>query len=232
MAVARMLFSREPHVDELEEHLRPAFVVSGECAGDETSPPCDGMEYLRRVRKEAQQLPRVVRAAAIDPGLLSTKLDGGGATFDALPPPPRSLRTDPAWDREVLDGFESTRIRLQGMAVTSHALPLPRAADTNGWEAFCLGRAGGRGATGAGHEHRGNPPLLSTVASLDQCIAFTVLQVEIATAGAISSASALRAARAAVTTGRAGWQVMHARLERERGPSPQLACWIYALLAR
>ena len=67
----RMLYSREARADELEEEiLRPVFAVSGECAGDETSPPCDGMEYLRRVRKEAGQLPGVVRAATIDPGRL------------------------------------------------------------------------------------------------------------------------------------------------------------------
>ena len=171
----RMLYSREARADELEEEiLRPVFAVSGECAGDETSPPCDGMEYLRRVRKEAGQLPGVVRAATIDPGRPGTEREGVCARFDALPPPPRSLRTDPAWDREVIAAFERTRLRVQRAAAVprSPAPALPHAADTNGWEAFCLGKSSS--ASGAGHP--GNPPLVSTVASLDQCAAAAVLQ--------------------------------------------------------
>ena len=45
---------------------RPAFLVTDGEPGDESVPPGDGLEYLRRVRRQEQGLPTVLRAQ-IDP---------------------------------------------------------------------------------------------------------------------------------------------------------------------
>eukprot|EP00965_Chrysotila_dentata_P002607 85126-Pleurochrysis_carterae.AAC.2 len=51
--------------DDVEASFqRPAFAVDGE-PQDEDAPPCDGLEYLRRVRKEASSLPQIVRKTAV-----------------------------------------------------------------------------------------------------------------------------------------------------------------------
>ena len=50
--------------DEGDQILRPAFAVSGEPT-NEHAPPCDGFEYLRRVRKESNAMPAIVRARVI-----------------------------------------------------------------------------------------------------------------------------------------------------------------------
>lgn len=57
--MATVLFKRGPAAqndadddDAGDQILRPAFAVSGEPT-NEHAPPCDGFEYLRRVRKES-----------------------------------------------------------------------------------------------------------------------------------------------------------------------------------
>ena len=68
--MANILFKRgaaqsDDADDEGDQILRPAFAVSGEPT-NEHAPPCDGFEYLRRVRKESNAMPAIVRAR-VDP---------------------------------------------------------------------------------------------------------------------------------------------------------------------
>ena len=102
--------------DEEETFMRPALAVHGDPV-DEDSPPCDGLEYLRRVRKEATALPAIV-TAKIEPVALRKRR------------PARSVGITPA-----LRSTGSFRA-LRCPALPSNVAPLPllqarlRAAET------------------------------------------------------------------------------------------------------
>ena len=165
--MARVLFQR-PKDDDGDPEQRIAFAIAGDPT-DEDAPPCDGLEYLRRVRKEAQQLPTVVAATRPDSEHAGPSRGSARALpLEPLARPPRALKPDAAWEQRVLADFAA--VQLRAPAATRAGDTLPHAADASAWESFCFGR-GASDASG-----RGQPPLLSTVAALDQCQALALLQ--------------------------------------------------------
>jgi hypothetical protein len=154
--------------DESEDDLlqRPALPVSGQPT-NESTPPSDGLEYLRRVRKQANSLPTVVQAR-IEPEQMSHR-DGrsltaraapatprsnsmlaalnSAAASEPMPPPPPPLRPHFAWQQELLEEFIELRVELSHQRQRSHArsryaaTPFPEPTDAAGWAAFCLGTA-------------------------------------------------------------------------------------------
>ncbi|KAL1510642.1 hypothetical protein AB1Y20_006941 [Prymnesium parvum] len=154
--MARLYSRRE---EEEEEPLgRPALAVHGE-PSNEDSPPSDGHEYLRRVRKQALALPQVVSVPIGAPELRAADersaarlrrslLDERAAD---LPPPPPAVRPAREWQQQLLAAFAEARRSVErsslGMQAERRALPRPH--DVAGW-ALCLGL--GRGASRAGGE--------------------------------------------------------------------------------
>ena len=182
----------------------PALPIGDGEPGDESLPPEDGLEYLRRVRKQQQELPAVVRAHHIDPervGPLSKAAtqpmtpDAApkGSTLAALaavaaaspPRPPAALRPRKAWQKQLLDEFGTLREQVQRQLgnVASRGAPsasaLPDPADTLGWVHWCEGRSGSV-----------RTPSLTLLAQVDQARAIGLLRgVQLALERAASSAA-------------------------------------------
>jgi len=130
------------------EVMHQAFEVEGE-PSNEGAPPCDGTEYLRRVRKETRNLPAVIHA--------TITLKGAGQKECSLlpsdqdfPPAPHALLPCPAWEQQLLSDFAQLRCqatmassdRQASVAAGSsdRQVPvLPHPSDASSWETFCLG---------------------------------------------------------------------------------------------
>ena len=188
---------------------RPAFAVAGEPTADPRVPPSDGLEYLRRVRKEASALPAVTtRAAATSSTPPRPSPASRFALPPPLPPPSPGARPTAEWAAACAADFERLRRQLRTCRDASAppaAMRLPHAADTDAWEVFCLGsRARDDDGGGATASSAGRPPLLSTLLALDQRDAAAVLQVLVG------------------------------RLERDEsgGPTAEHGRWLFALMAR
>jgi survival of motor neuron protein-interacting protein 1 len=170
-----LLYRADDDDDELDLQ-RPALPI-GDCEvldTDNSVPPADGLEYLRRVRREARELPAVIRKPAPRSAVVE---DSPSSTL--LRPLPRAKKRwipDLSWEEEVVSDFDYLAGRLRRSVACSRvdtevlackpALPGP--ADSAAWEAFCLGSA----RTGA----PGHPPLVSLVRRLEQRAALGVLQ--------------------------------------------------------
>ena len=203
--------------DADDERLQqPAFPLGDDAeepsdAASQAAPPADGLEYLRRVRRQARQLPDVVRAEppppedgpASDPALRPTV----AALARPLPPSPAAWVPSRDWEDELLADFRALSSRLATIApgavlAAGDASPpaMPAISDAEAWQAFCVGPPadGGGGGGGGGGEW----PRLSAVCRLEQRAAVVVLQA------------------------------LHARLSRDAALSQPLARWMYALMLR
>jgi survival of motor neuron protein-interacting protein 1 len=155
---------------------RPALPIGDYDAPDTNSsaPPADGLEYLRRVRREARDLPAVIRK----PAPLCAEVEGSpcSALLRPLPRAQKKWIPEESWEEEIISEFSHLAGRLRsataggrmdtGGAASAAALPAP--ADSAAWEAFCLGSA----RTGV----PGHPPLVSLIRRLEQRAALGVLQ--------------------------------------------------------
>lgn len=138
--------------DEGDQILRPAFAVSGEPT-NEHAPPCDGFEYLRRVRKESNAMPAIVRARVDPPNPASATTGPRTDAADSpgrqpAPPEPvpqaKSLHPSREWQRRLSDDFGRLRAQLPLLRARARASgaasswpPLPqRDAD---WLVLCFG---------------------------------------------------------------------------------------------
>ncbi|KAI3952975.1 hypothetical protein MKX01_028667 [Papaver californicum] len=97
-------YENEESDDEYDSIKRPAFYVEGDPDSD-SGPPEDGLEYLRRVRFEAAQIPNV-KVAKLD----KSKLDKEQAAYmpeipDIAKCPPH-LQPSKEWDAFLADFFE------------------------------------------------------------------------------------------------------------------------------
>ena len=161
-----MIFSRsaasvDDHDDDDDDERvlqRPAFPVDDGAAGDETVPPGDGLEYLRRVRRQEQALPAVVRkeqsaasarhsdakssTVPLQPvrGSMLAALEAAAAS--TAPPAPAAVRPRLAWQQGLLAEFAALREQLQRALTrtapsTESPVQMPDVADASGWEHWC-----------------------------------------------------------------------------------------------
>ncbi|KAF0895925.1 hypothetical protein E2562_017567 [Oryza meyeriana var. granulata] len=94
--------------DDYDGILKPAFAVDGE-PDFESGEPLDGFEYLRRVRWEANQIPRV-KVANID---LSTSRNEQTPYMPEIPGIPKcspDLRASRHWEDTFITYFSETRL--------------------------------------------------------------------------------------------------------------------------
>jgi survival of motor neuron protein-interacting protein 1 len=119
-----------------------AFAVDYEI-GPEAGPPMDGLDYLRRVRWEANRCPKVVKSG-IDPRKFDTKQ----TQFAELPPEfaacPVSLAPSLAWETHFLASFEQLRQQLHKRlsrkpSSEQEAPKLPPLRNAKEWKVLCLG---------------------------------------------------------------------------------------------
>ena len=145
-----MLFRRAAADEEDDDDPlgRQALAVHGE-PSNEDSPPCDGLEYLRRVRKQANMLPAIV-TANIEPSRLRAAEERTAARLastvvddmlDSLPPPPAAVRPYRRWQLQLLHDFRAVRTRAEQCgrerATTATAVSqFPRPHDATGWALF------------------------------------------------------------------------------------------------
>lgn len=105
--------------DEYESIHRPAFKVEGE-PDFESGPPEDGLEYLRRVRWEAKQIPKVKVAK-----LNNIKVKDQSVYMPEIPDieecPPHLVPLRP-WEDEFIADFSNLRLALSHLEDTSDAV--------------------------------------------------------------------------------------------------------------
>ena len=167
--------------DESDDLLqRPALPVAGEPA-NEALPPEDGLEYLRRVRRQAGALPQVVRADAPAASPSSCAPTGDGkreatrpprsnsmlaalnAAAAARPPPqpPEALRPARSWQDALLADFGALGSQLrrrrseQPVSAAPGTHDYPDATDAPGWATWSMGTLtspSARAASAAGED--------------------------------------------------------------------------------
>ncbi len=204
---------REPAVDDsdddiVDEMQRLAFPIGrADSAYDASVPPGDGMEYLRRVREQAMQLPLVTRSPVV-PKEIPAGPEGHRAPSSAEKP---AAKSDGSNGAHVPRGLAGSLLAAAAAPVR-HESVLPQTA----WQRQVLAEFGAvrdlfsaaRPKVGTRGEEVGEvawskcAPKLSQLAAYDQRDAATLLEALV---------EALR---------------------RDGGPSPPLARWMYAVLAR
>ena len=181
-----VLFHRadDEEADDDDTLPRPALPVpDGPAVFDESIPPSDGLDYLKRVRAQAGTLPDVMRIPSEqqsqwqrdsgglrNPGSNSSHRQSLIAALEAaasapLAPPPPSLRPRAAFQEQLLADVAEVRTRvLQLLPGHKGAKPAaaswPDASDTAAWIAWSLGAASAgaasKGSSGGGDWHDGN----------------------------------------------------------------------------
>ncbi|CAI9117328.1 OLC1v1018700C1 [Oldenlandia corymbosa var. corymbosa] len=89
---------------------KPAFFVSGEPNFD-SGPPEDGLEYLRRVRWEAAQIPKV-KVAKVDKSKLNKEQTSYMPQIPDIPKCPEQLVPLKEWEHAFLTEFGNLRLAL------------------------------------------------------------------------------------------------------------------------
>ncbi|GJN06803.1 hypothetical protein PR202_ga24567 [Eleusine coracana subsp. coracana] len=93
--------------DEYEGILKPAFAVDGE-PDFESGEPLDGFEYLRRVRWEAKQFPKV-KVAKLDLNAARMEQTSYMPEIPEMPKFSPDLRASKEWEDAFLTNFSETR---------------------------------------------------------------------------------------------------------------------------
>nr|XP_010930173.1 uncharacterized protein LOC105051424 [Elaeis guineensis]XP_029122397.1 uncharacterized protein LOC105051424 [Elaeis guineensis] len=93
--------------DEYESIQRPAFVVEGEPDFD-SGPPLDGLEYLRRVRWEAAQIPKV-KVAKLNLSKVSSEQTPYMPKIPEIAKCPVNLLPSKDWENAFLANFSEIR---------------------------------------------------------------------------------------------------------------------------
>ncbi|KAK3282081.1 hypothetical protein CYMTET_10164 [Cymbomonas tetramitiformis] len=142
----------ESDSSEDNDMRQQALPVSGAPEFSE-GPPTSAEEYLRRVRWEAKQSPKVVRAD-IDPRLYEDK-----RTIyipkETCPAPP-ATQADASWTADFISDFSSLRERLVrdptwlSLKAPQHP-PLPNLRDQVAWKTLILGHSAKRADVEHGH---------------------------------------------------------------------------------
>ena len=104
-------------------------------ASAHTSPPADGFEYLKSVRRQARTIPDVV-AVQLPAQLLQPDFPSQYHTLPPLPSTPPALKGQPAWEEELLSDFRALREKLAGIS-SHHSNNFPLLNDASAWEDYC-----------------------------------------------------------------------------------------------
>ncbi|OVA11713.1 Gem-associated protein 2 [Macleaya cordata] len=96
--------------DEYDNIQRPAFFVEGDPDFD-SGPPQDGLEYLRRVRWEAAQIPKV-KVAKLDSSKLNNEQTVYMPEIPDIAKCPQHLQPSKDWEDEFLADFSELRLAL------------------------------------------------------------------------------------------------------------------------
>lgn len=162
-----------------------AFYVDdlGEAEFDLDIPPTSGNEYLRRVRQEARDCPKVV-VADLDTSAFLKQQTVKITEPSGLLPVPQSYRAPIAWQKLQVSEFADMRQKLINMKALIKQkkmkvpIPnLPQAKDAENWCRLCFGRLkmkttmpGNQASGGSSHDigEEGTPPLLHIIANMNQ----------------------------------------------------------------
>ncbi|KFK37106.1 hypothetical protein AALP_AA4G213800 [Arabis alpina] len=97
--------------DDYNSILRPAFAVDGEPDFD-SGPPEDGLEYLRRVRWEAKQIPNVRVAKIDESNYIKKEQSVYMPQIPEIPKCPEHLLPVKEWEDSLLSDFLDLRLAL------------------------------------------------------------------------------------------------------------------------
>ncbi|KAL5715142.1 hypothetical protein ACHQM5_017009 [Ranunculus cassubicifolius] len=102
---------RRSDEDEYDSIRRPAFFVEGEPDFD-SGPPQDGLEFLRRVRWEAKQIPNV-KIAKLDEGIVKREQTVYMPVIPDIAQCPEHLLPTKQWEDAFLEDFAEVRQTLR-----------------------------------------------------------------------------------------------------------------------
>ncbi|OWF55474.1 gem-associated protein 2-like [Mizuhopecten yessoensis] len=173
--------------------MQPALIIDGDGIGDEFNldiPPTSGSEYLKRVRQEAKDCPKVVVAQVDQAGFRQTVLLN---QVTSCLPAPKGFSFDLAWQRTQIANFAELRQNLARQKALRKKQPLieqknlPAGNDVEGWCRLCFGRLqppGSRPQEVVPEEvedqtHKGTLPFLSIVMAMDQSVLVKVLEYHV-----------------------------------------------------
>jgi len=161
---------------------------------DFSQPANDGMEYLRRVQKEAAQCAEVVVATKIDRSTFSKKQTVGvsSSKYKMLPAPASYLPNE-KWQMKQSRDFALLRqtfirFKTQGKKLPScsSSVEIPDTRSKDDWCKFCFGtsfyneykKKTGNPVTEEDmlDTTEGNPPLLSIISAISQPLAVDLLE--------------------------------------------------------
>uniref|UniRef100_A0A7S0WV45 Gem-associated protein 2 n=1 Tax=Pyramimonas obovata TaxID=1411642 RepID=A0A7S0WV45_9CHLO len=174
-----------------DELLPKALPIEGAPSFDD-GPPTSAEEYLRQVRWEAKQLPKVVCAKINlrqfdDNRTKYVPRAGQVKAEEESLVTPSSHFPEQEWMEAFLSDFKELREALEASdwrapRQVDQPSKLPHSRDVRAWECFCLGgKVDDAPSTEDGVEeqtasHGGNPPLVSTLATLDEVRTAALLQ--------------------------------------------------------
>ncbi|KAK7270050.1 hypothetical protein RIF29_22927 [Crotalaria pallida] len=108
--------------DDYASIQRPAFLVEGEPNFD-AGPPEDGWEYLRRVRWEAAQIPKV-KVAKLDKSKLNKEQSAYMPKIPDIPVCPEHLMPLKQWEDVFLAEFSALRANLSSLEGSNNLHPV------------------------------------------------------------------------------------------------------------
>eukprot|EP00877_Chromochloris_zofingiensis_P010370 jgi/Chrzof1/5587/Cz16g08080.t1 len=103
--------------------------------------PTTAEEYLRRVRHEAAQCPRVVRVEMPADMQAAQRPIAALPEPDAIPDAPDWAKPSSSWVREFVDNFQDFRLQMQQAYDQGDFAPdsLPHLNDLQAWDSLCFG---------------------------------------------------------------------------------------------
>eukprot|EP00898_Chlorokybus_atmophyticus_P007896 jgi/Chlat1/8107/Chrsp75S07568 len=180
-----------------EETLQTQALDVGGEPDFSAGPPADGAEYLRRVRWEAAQCPKIVTAKNINPRQYDAKRTSYVPSVSSVPDAssaPDYARPRPDWEAAFLKDFAELRAALAHveMPTTSHLpdLRIPPTTDARAWDALCFRSVQSNsehqaedatsGSLSVNYEDRSDggpvPPLLGLLLRLDEATTAAMLR--------------------------------------------------------
>lgn len=122
--------------DDDRDMLQPAFFIQRDAQASSDGPPADGLDYLLRVRREAQQCKAVVVANNVPPPRSVVPMDITAFTTAAAPP---GMAPSPEWEQHFVAQFNLLREKLanEPLPKSSHGSDFPEPKNSEAWRTFC-----------------------------------------------------------------------------------------------
>lgn len=154
---------------------RPAFFIEGE-PDFESGPPLDGLEYLRRVRWEAAQVPKV-KVVRLDSTKLTSEQTAYMPSIPVIPKCPQNLLPSKDWENVFLADFSELRQEITVLQSSCEEPSLDNVCKAPSKQSDCI------------QQLKKNPPTLTAILGMDAVCRAAALRKSISSFEAASNLS-------------------------------------------